>query len=137
MNLQGFYLWRGETTFRQVRSEAALAKFLYARFSIITVDLSRYDLLQQYRLLMNADFLLYASGSAGLATVHCNQACHVIEISPKTVFLSDLYRHDLLARGGPYTIYICDLQSKECSETGDPRWIDVNRDRLSKLILSL
>ena len=137
MKYQGFYLWRGGSSYRQISNEKSLAKFLYRQFSILTLDLARLDVLQQYRLLNDAELLIYVSGSAGLASVNCNQECHIIEISPSSVYLSDLYRHDSVVRGGRYTIYVCDYQSKAMSATGDPEWLDIKHDRFSQLLSSL
>ena len=129
-----YYLIRGNSSFRAMKHEYVFCKYLFKKHNIVPVDLSRLNLLDQYSILKSAKVVLFVSGSAGLATINCSPECSIIEISPQSVFLSDVERHDSMSRGGSYTIYVCDTQSAECSETGDPRWVDVNYDRITNII---
>ena len=132
-----YYLLRGNSFFRQMKDECLFAKYLYFTHGILPLDLSRYDLIKQHSFLSSASLVIFVSGSAGLSLVNCRPHCHVIEISPQTVFLSDVERQDSYSRGGPYTVYVSDTQSSELTETGDPRWLDVDYDRISKVIYSI
>jgi len=125
---------RGICSFRNVIKEFELAKYLLNTHNIIPIQLSHIDIVSQYKILRNSKLLIFASGSAGLATINCRKETIVIEISPRSIFLADVENHDALTRGGRHIVYICDIQSKEMSATGDPLWLGVDYCRISKII---
>ncbi len=135
--LNSFYLLRGNSLFRKMKDEYQFAKYLFNKHGILSVDLSRLDIIQQHSLLSSSNLVIFVAGSAGLALVNCPCSCQVIEISPQTIFLSDVERQDSYSRGGGYTIYVSDSQSKEISETGDPLWVDIDYGRMSGVISTI
>ena len=130
----GFYLPRGKNAFRNVLNEIQLQKLLFKHFNIVPFPLECFSLHTHQSILCSADLLIHVSGSAGLAAINCPVTTTVIEISPQSVFLSDVERHDALTRGGRHIVYVCDRQSVEVAPIGDPLWMYIDPVRLFSAI---
>ena len=130
----GFYLPRGNHAFRKVLNEIPLQKILFKHFNIVPFPLECFSLHSHRSILCSADLLIHVSGSAGLAAINCPVSTIVIEISPQSVFLSDVERHDALTRRGRHIVYVCDRQSVEVAPIGDPLWIYIDPVRLCSAI---
>ena len=132
-----YYLKRGQTRFRQISEEEEFSKALLNDFMIKELVLENITLLDQYKILNEAELVIFSQGSAGLSLINCSPSCIAIEISPRNIFLNEVEYQDAISRAGRHIVYVCDSQSDLMASSGDPVSMKIDYTRFAKLLKTL